>query len=132
MSTTLSIQEAQEILPELVWRVSKDDEPCFIRRKGRPVVILVSLKQWRRRTKDRTKTSLTNVQQRIRDYQRKMKRLGSDFWLSTVQQMRLRALVEKEDLSEDLTPAEQKDLRRLLRLQEELMAKRAMAMQVMK
>ncbi len=134
MSTTLSVQEAQAQLPELVARAVKDAEPCYIRRNGRTVAVLVSLREWRRRQShgDAQTASAKEQERRIRAYHKKMKQLGPEYWLPSDQQARLKELIEKEDFGEPLTRAERKELRQLLKRHEQLMVKRAAAMQAMR
>ena len=135
MSTTLSVQEAQEQLPELVARAVKDAEPCYIRRNGRTVAVLVSAREWRRREQgngDAHTASVKEQERRVRAYQKKMKQLGPEYWLPSDQQARLKELIEKEDFGEPLTRTERKELRQLLTRAEQLMVKRAAAMQAMR
>lgn len=132
MSAILSVREAQAQLPDLVARVAKGSAPCTIRRRGRPVAILVSLAEWRRRTKDeRHAAAAKDQQRRLRAYQIKMNRLGPEYRLAPGEQAQLKELVEREDSGEPLTGGERRELRQLLRRQEELMVKRALAMQAM-
>lgn len=135
MSTTLSVREAQVQLPELVARATKNDELCYIEHNGKPVAVLVSLREWQRheRSEGRVSTVFAKEQEhRVRAYQKRMKQLGPDYWLSPNQQARLKELVEKEDADTPLTPAEQKELRQLLKRHERFMVKRAAAMQAMR
>lgn len=134
MSAVLSVQEAQAKLPDLIAQVSKGSSPCYIRRKGRLVAILVGLAEWRRRTSDKGRATSVHAKGqdlRFRAYQMKMKRLGPDYWLDPDQKVQLKELTEKEDSGEPLTREEQRELRQLLRQQEKLMVKRALAMQAM-
>ena len=133
MSTTLSIQEAQEQLPELVARAAKEAEPYYIARNDKIVAVLVSLRTWQRQKQDTSAaaTAAKGQDRHVRAYQKKLKQLGSDYWLSTEQQARLKELVQKEDCGELLPPAERKELRHLLKRHEQLMVKRAAAMQAL-
>ena len=133
MSTTLSIQEAQEQLPELVARAAQDAEPYYIARNGERVAVLVSLRTWQQRKQDtsNTATAAKAQERHVRVYQKKLKQLGSDYWLSSEQQARLKELVQKDDCGESLSPTERKELRHLLKRHEQLMVKRAAAMQAL-
>jgi prevent-host-death family protein len=133
MSTTVSISEAQVRLPELVARAAADAEPCYIEQEGEAVAVLVSLREWQQRTRDASgepRTDAEEQERRIRAYQQRMQHLGPEYWLTADQQARLRALIEKEELGEALTPAEEKERHRLLKRHEQLMVKRASAMQL--
>jgi len=131
MSITLSLREAQAQLPDLVERAVKHARPCFIRRHGRPVAVLVSLRDWRRGHGGGPSGTASAQERRIRAYQRKMGQLGHEYWLPPDHQARLKHLVEKQG-GGPLTGAERKELRLLLRRHEQLMVKRAAAMQAMR
>jgi prevent-host-death family protein len=131
MSTTLSVEEAQAQLPKLVCRTEKRATPCYIQRNGRPVAVLVSVREWRRR--EGTESGLQEVaaeahERRTRAYERALKQLGPDYWLDPDQQARLKELVEKEDFGGSLSALERRELSQLLRRHEQLMARRAAAM----
>jgi prevent-host-death family protein len=131
MSTTLSVDEAQAQLPDLVARAARDAEPCYIEQNGHPVAVLVSLRAWQRGVRGDggdTTLPLAEEERRLRAYERQMEQLGPEYWLPADQQARLKELVEKEDAGEPLTSAEQKELRRLCKRHEQLMVKRASAM----
>jgi prevent-host-death family protein len=133
MSRTLSISEAQAQLPELVARAAADAEPCYIEQNGEAVAVLVSLREWQQRMRDAGGDALAAVEaqeRQIRAYQQRMQHLGPDYWLPADQQARLRELIDKEELGEPLTPAEGKERHRLLKRHEQLMVKRASAMQM--
>jgi prevent-host-death family protein len=135
MSTTLSVQEAQAQLPALVARAAQDAEPCFIESNGKAVAVLVGARRWQRRERSNgnaPKASAKGQERHVRAYQKKMKQLGPNYWLPPDQQARLKELIEKEDLGTPLTPAERKELRQLLKRHEQLMVKRASAMQAIR
>jgi len=92
--------------------------------------VLVSLRQWQQRKQgsDAAATAAKAQERRVRAYQKRMQRLGPDYWLPPDQQMRVKELVEKEDSGAALTPGERKELRQLLKRHEQLMVKRAAAM----
>jgi prevent-host-death family protein len=131
MSATLSVQEVQAQLPELVARAVRDAEPCYIEDNGQPVAVLVSLRSWQRRTGgdgEGASSAAEEQQRRLHAYQKQMELLGPEYWLPPEQQARLKELVEKEDSGVPLTAADQKELRRLCKRHEHLMVKRASAM----
>jgi prevent-host-death family protein len=131
MSTTLSVDEAQAQLPDLVARAARDAEPCYIEQNGHPVAVLVSLRAWQQGLPGgggNTTLPAGEQERRLRAYEQQMAQLGAEFWLPPDQQARLKDLVEKEDSGEPLTSAERKELRRLSQRQEQLMVKRATAM----
>jgi hypothetical protein len=135
MSTTLSVAEAQTQLPELVARASMDAEPCYIEHNGRAVAVLVSLRQWQQQgqgSEDADTSLAQERERRISAYQDKMAQLGPEYWLSVDQQARLKELVEKQELGAPLTPAQGKELRRLLKRHEQLLVKRASALHAMR
>ena len=135
MSTILSVREAQVQLPELVARATKNDELCYIEHNGKPVAVLVSLRGWQRHERsegDASTVSAKGQEHRVRAYQKRTKQLGPDYWLPPDQQVRLKELIEKEDSDIPFTPAEQRELRQLLKRHERFMVKRAAAMQAMR
>src|SRR2546421_51894 len=124
MSTTLSVNDAQAQLSELVARAAGDAEPCYIGHNGQEVAVLVSLRawqQWVRRDGGHETAPAEEQEHRLRAYQEQMAQLGPDYWLPPNQQARLKELVEEEDSGEPLTAAEQKELRRLCKRHEQLM-----------
>ncbi|MBI3921975.1 MAG: type II toxin-antitoxin system Phd/YefM family antitoxin [Armatimonadetes bacterium] len=132
MSTTLSVQEAKSHLTELVARAAESAEPCYIAHNGEPVAVLVGLREWQRRGKrdvDTVAPRDPEQEKRIRAYQRRLRQLGPTYWLPASEQARLKELVDREDADSPLTLAERKELRLLLKRHEQLMVKRASAMQ---
>src|SRR5215210_4359963 len=103
MSTTLSVSEAQAKLPELVARAAMDAEPCYIEQNGKPVAVLISLREWQQQMRhgagDRLEAA-EEQERRIRAYEERVRQLGPDYWLPADQQMRLRELIDKEELGE--------------------------------
>jgi len=132
MSTTLSVREAQAQLPELVTRAVKDAEPCYIERNGQTVAVLVGLQAWRQAQSpgEAAARAVQQQERRVRAYQKKLRQLGPEYWLPPEQQAQLKELAEKEDAGESLTRAERQQLRRLLKRHEQLLIKRAAAMQI--
>lgn len=126
MSTTLSIDEAQARLPDLVARAATEAEPCYIERDGKAVAVLVSLREWEQRSRDAS--AAEERSRRIDAYQQRLQQLGPEFWLSPDQQARLTLLTERQELDEPLTPAERRELSRLVKRHEALLARRALAM----
>lgn len=132
MSTTLSIDEAQARLPDLVARAAMEAEPCYIEQDGKAVAVLVSLRDWEQRSgaaSAGTDPAAEEQRRRLDAYQERLQQLGPDFWLTAEQQGRLKILSEKEDLGEPLTHAERRELSRLVKRHEKLLVKRALAMQ---
>jgi antitoxin (DNA-binding transcriptional repressor) of toxin-antitoxin stability system len=131
MTTKISMRQAQEELPDLVGRAARDREPCFIQQRGKTVAVLVGLRAWQARQRRIPKGADRDRESRLRAYEAKMKRLGPEYWLSAVQRQRLKELVEKDDASEHPTGEERRELRLLLKRHEQLLVKRAAAIQAL-
>jgi prevent-host-death family protein len=129
MSVKVTVRQLQEQLPELLDRAVERGEECIVQRNGKAVAVLVSLCEWQRIKDDTHAAAVKEQERRVRAYQKQMKQLGADYWLPPEQQVRLKALVEKEDFGVQLTREEQTELRQLLKRHEQLMVKRAAAMQ---
>src|SRR5712691_2931514 len=74
MSTSISVQEAQTQLPQLIARTVQDAEPCYIESNGKAVAVLVSLRQWQQRKQgsDAVATAAKAQERRVRAYQKRM------------------------------------------------------------
>ncbi len=132
MSTTLSVGEAQEQLPEIITRIAGEAGPYYLEQGGTTVAVLVSPRAWRRHEDVPGRHPTTGAQEqerRLQVYERKMKQLGAEFWPTPEQQARLKELVARDDAGETLDRAERQEMRRLLRVHEQMMVKRAAAMQ---
>ena len=129
MPTALSIQEAQAQLSKLVAQAARGAGPCYIKQNAKEVAVLVGLQSWRARRPGKSAPPASAQARSLRAYRKRLNQLGPDFWLRPEEQLRLRELIEKEDVGAALTNAERRELRRLLRLHERLFIKRAAALQ---
>lgn len=111
MSITVSVRQLQQHLPELLDQTVQADEMCVIERNGAPYAVIVSVRQWRRHT-----------------IGKRLDTLGPSYRLTKEQQRRTEALLtrEREGI---LTRAERRELKGLLRISEEVMLRRAQAME---
>jgi prevent-host-death family protein len=94
----------------LLDRAVRGNDLCLIERHGRPYAVLVSIREWRRRTVGR-----------------RLEALGPSYRVSREQQRRAEELMAKKQASR-LTRAEQRELKALLEASEEVMLRRAQAL----
>ena len=107
MNVTISVNQLQKNLPEILNRTVADDDVCVIERNGENIAVIVSLREWKRRT----------VGERL-------DALGSEYKLATSKQRRTENLLAKDRL----TRAEEKELETLLREADDIMLRRAQAL----
>jgi hypothetical protein len=118
---------------ETAWRASKMSIKVTIRQLQEQLPDLLDRTVQSGEGNGHTPAAVAKDQERrLRAYQKKMERLGPDYWLPPEQQARLIELVEKEDFGETLTRAERRELRQLLKRHEQLLVKRAAALQAMR
>src|SRR5438034_364457 len=97
MSVKVSLHQLQDRLPELLDQVVKHGEQCVVQRDGKDCAVIVSARQWRRRS-----------------LSRRLDTLGPEYRLASDRQARAEALLAaKQDRL--LTPAERRELKTLLR-----------------
>src|SRR5437868_4178652 len=94
--TKISVRQAQADLPDLISRALRGKEPCFIQQQGKTVAVLVSPRVWQARQRRLSQETNGDQESRLRAYEAKLKQLGAEYWLSAVQQQRLKELVEKD------------------------------------
>lgn len=125
---SLSVQEAQQRLPDLVSRTAGSPEPWFISDAGRRVAMLVGIEEWSRRDPVPADDSRARLSQesRLCEYEERMRQLGPEFWPSALEETRLRELVDRQD---SLPASERNELTELVARNEKLMLRRAAAMQ---
>ena len=111
MSARMSVDQLQDCLPELIDRIVKTDEDCVVQRNGKDCAVIVSARKWRGR-----RAAL------------QLDALGPAYRLSLPKQARMEQLVETKH-KRSLTPAEQRELRRLLRDCDAIMMRRAEALE---
>lgn len=110
MSTKLTIRELQERLPELLDKAVETGEEYMVQRNGEDYAVVVSAREWKRRTLGKSLDSR-----------------GAAYRLAADKQMRTEALLA-ESKRRHLTRAERKELDGLLRECDEIMLSRAKAL----
>lgn len=110
MSVKVTERQVQEQLPELMQRAVETGEACVVQRDGRDHAVIVGVREWKRR---RVGTSLAA--------------LGPAFRLTKQQQQRTEDLLEVGK-QRRLTRAEQRELDALLLESEEVLLRRAAAL----
>ncbi len=107
MSVKVSVSQLQKHLPEILNRAVVDDDVCVVERNGEDIAVIVSLREWRRRTVGE-----------------QLDALGTEYRIAADEQQRTEELLAKERL----TPAEEKELETLLTEADEIMLRRAEAL----
>jgi prevent-host-death family protein len=110
MSVKLSLRQFQDRLPELLDQVVNTGEEYVVQRDGKDYAVLVSARNWRRRT----------VAERL-------DRLGPGYRLSREKQARAETLLAKNK-RRSLSPAERRELKALLQESDAIMLRRAAAL----
>ena len=110
MSMKVTMHQLQEQLPALLERTVQSGEECIVQHNGKDYAVIVSARAWRRRT-----------------INRQLDALGSAYRLAKEKQEGVEELLAK---SQDghLTRAERRELNALLRECDEVMLRRAEAM----
>jgi prevent-host-death family protein len=111
MSVKVSLHQLQDRLPELLDQVVKTGEEYVVRHNGKDCAVIVSTRLWRRR----------NAALRLNA-------LGSRFRLSRQKQTRVEELLAANQ-QRSLTPAEERELKRLLRECDAVMLRRTSALE---
>ena len=110
MSVKVTVRQLQEKLPELLDRAVESGEECIVQRNGKDYAVVVSVREWRRRSLGR-----------------RLDTLGPAYRLPKRKQSRAEQLLGKNQLGA-LTPAERRELDALLRECDAVMLRRAAAM----
>ncbi len=110
MSLKVNVRQLQEQLPEVLERTVEADDVCVIERNGQPYAVLVSIREWRRRTVGK-----------------RLDALGPQYRLSVLQQKRTEELLAQQS-TRRLTRAEQRELQALLQASEAILLARAEAL----
>ena len=110
MSLKVNLKELRESLPELLDRTVQAGDVCVVERNGQPYAVIVSIREWRRQT-----------------FGKRLDAIGPQYRFSPAQQQRTEELLAKRQ-SARLTRAEQRELKALLRASEEVMLRRAEAL----
>jgi prevent-host-death family protein len=130
MSIRLTVDELQEQLPELIGRAAESDEAYIIQRDGEDCAVLVSAREWERRTQDRTaqgrpSPASSERERRRRTVGKKLDALGPEYRLSQQKQARLKELLSRKAA---LTPSERGELEILVQEADEITLRRAEAL----
>lgn len=107
MSVNVTVNQLQEQLPEILNRTLADDSVCLIERDGENIAVIVSLRQWRRRT-----------------ISEQLDARSAKYRLVKGKQQRAEELLAKERL----TRAERRELNLLLAEADEILLRRAEAL----
>ncbi|MDT5121137.1 MAG: hypothetical protein QOC96_619 [Acidobacteriota bacterium] len=108
MSVKVNISQLQKELPEIINRTVADDNVCVVERNGENIAVIVSLHVW----------------QQHRTFGRQLDALGSHYRLDPDKQQRTEELLAKDRL----TRTEEKELRALLTQADEILLRRAEAL----
>jgi PHD/YefM family antitoxin component YafN of YafNO toxin-antitoxin module len=125
MSRKVSVRRAQDRLTELLARAEQAGERFAVERNGQPLRAIVGVTDLERIERLARDGNGESVEQQARKL---AKKLGRRYTLPPEKAKRLKELVEKEDNEERLTAAEKRELKQLLKEHEELMVKRAQAL----
>ena len=112
MTVKVTVHQLQEHLPEIISRTVKDDRICVIERNGRNVAVIVSAREWRRRT--------------IGD---QLDALGPEYRLPRDKQRRAEELLTKRG-EHRLTKTERRELDALLRECDDILLRRTEAIAI--
>lgn len=96
MSLKVSMRQLQDRLPELLDKAVETGEACVVQRQGKDYAVIVSAREWRRRTVGK-----------------RLNALGPKYQLSRAKQARVEDLLAKNKQNR-LSPAERRKLNRLL------------------
>ncbi|MDQ3813819.1 MAG: type II toxin-antitoxin system prevent-host-death family antitoxin [Armatimonadota bacterium] len=107
MSLKVTVQQLQQHLPEILNRAVADDDVCVVERNGENIAVIVSLRAWRRRT-----------------IGEQLDALGAEYRLGQDKQQRAEELLAKERL----TRGEEQELETLLQQADEILLRRATAL----
>ncbi len=111
MSAKVSVHQLQDCLPEWIDRVVKTGEECVVQRNGKDCAVIVNARKWRGRH-----AAL------------QLDALGAAYRLARPKQARVEQLLAAKD-KRPLTPAEGRELKRLLRDCDAIMRRRASALE---
>jgi prevent-host-death family protein len=134
MTVRITVHQLQEQLPELLDRAVESGEECIIERDGEEYAVLVGAREWRRRhpatvtsrAASAGRREQSDQDRRLREIGAKLDALGPEYRLSPEKQARAEEFLAKEG---GLTRAERRELRALLRACDEIMLRRAEALQ---
>jgi prevent-host-death family protein len=107
MSVKVTVKQLQQHLPEIINRTVADNDVCVIEKNGQGIAVIVSLQEWKRQTVGA-----------------RLDALGAEYRVAPDKQQRTEELLAKENLQE----AEEKELEALLNEADEIMLRRARAL----
>ena len=130
MSIRVTVDELKEQLPELIGRAVESDEAYIIQRDGEDCAVLVSAREWERRTQNRSaqgraSRASSELERRRRAVGKNLDALGPEFRLSQPMQARLKELLSRKAA---LTPSERGELEILVQEADEITLRRAEAL----
>ena len=108
MSVKVTVKQLQQHLPEILNRTVADDEVCVIERNGQNIAVIVSLREWRRQT-----------------IGARLDALGDEYRLASDKQQRTEELLAQEQLQD----IEEKELETLLNEADQILLRRAQALE---
>jgi prevent-host-death family protein len=134
MSVRITVHQLQEQLSELLDRAVESGEECIIERDGKEYAVLISAREWRQRYPASGPDSSafdglegqSDPDRRLREIGAKLDALGPEYRLSPEKQARAEELLAKEG---NLDREERRELRALLRESDEIMLRRAKALE---
>lgn len=108
MSVKVTVKQLQQHLPEILKRTVADDDVCVIEKNGKGIAVIVSLREWKRQT-----------------IGTRLDALGNEYRVAPEKQQRTEELLAHERLQE----AEKQELEALLNEADEIMLRRAQALE---
>jgi PHD/YefM family antitoxin component YafN of YafNO toxin-antitoxin module len=93
MSVTVSVSQ----LPEIINRAISDDDVCLIERNGKNIAVVVSLREWQRRTVGQRLDALGSAHRLAADKQRRTQELLAQRHLTKAQEKELDTLLQEAD-----------------------------------
>jgi prevent-host-death family protein len=133
MSVRITVDQLQEQLPELLNRTVDSGEACIIERDGEEYAVLISAREWRQRSREPSRhdplpdeaQDEDHQERRLREIGAKLDALGPEYRLSPEKQARAEELLSRGN---SLSRAERRELQILLRESDEIMLRRAEAL----
>jgi len=110
----VTVHQLQERLPTLLEHTVQSGEECIVQRDGKAYAVLVSARAWRQRTLGK-----------------RLDALGFSYRLNKEKQERVEALLAKRQ-AQRLTSAERRELTRLLAECDDIMLRRAEALDTLR
>lgn len=128
MRVTITFEELQQRLPDLLSRAAQGDEEFIIERDGQAWVVILGARQWRSQPDEAAASSpagpLSQGEQ-LAASARQLDNLGVEYRFSEGKQVRAEDLLARDGR---LTAAERRELDELLREADEILLRRAEAL----